>query len=79
MVTATAALLGVMSCGQEVALSVGRDCRDLVVSLAIRVGAVAGLATVGMFLIVAGLIQMAARMEEQRRARERLSEDRGIG
>ncbi len=75
--SATARFVGAPSCGPaELApLAPGGDCVSLVTSLAHRVGVVAGIATVLMALVAAGLARTAARIEQDRRVRaiERVS------
>jgi hypothetical protein len=55
------------SCPEYDALRVVSSCRDLVGSLAVRVGAAAGVAVLLMDLLSAGLRRTAEIMEEHRR------------
>ncbi|MGH2724304.1 MAG: hypothetical protein ACRDI0_08565 [Actinomycetota bacterium] len=57
----------------------GRECLELTRTLAIRTGAVAGVATVVMGLVAAGLLRMLSQGERQRaeRAREAYLASRG--
>jgi hypothetical protein len=59
------------SCPEHDALRVVSDCRVLVGSLAVRVGAVAAAAVLLFELVSAGLLRTAERMERDRRAAER--------
>ena len=76
--TATAAVVGVVvalvarsfaggSCPEYDALRVASSCRDLIGSLAVRVGAAAAVAVLLMGLLAAGLRRTAEAMEEDRR------------
>jgi hypothetical protein len=57
----------------------GADCQQLVVTLARRAGLVAGVATVLMVLLAAGLVKMLAQDDRQRaeRAMEAYRNERG--
>ena len=62
---------------------VGADCRDLVATLGRRTGILAGVTTLVMTLLAAGLLRMVAQDDRDRaeRAMEayRLARERGIG
>lgn len=80
-VTAMAAFFGVASCSESAVLApvdVGSACEDLVRTLSIRTGAVAGVATVLFIMLTVGLLKMVARTDEDRhvRAVERYREGR---
>jgi hypothetical protein len=70
VVTATSALLGSDACGPPGARppEVVGDCAGLVRSLSIRTGIAAGVATVLILLLVAGLLRTGERIEEDRHA-----------
>jgi hypothetical protein len=80
-VTAMAAFFGVASCSESDVLApvdVGSGCEDLVRTLSIRTGAVAGVATMLFIMLAVGLLKTAFRREEDRhvRAVERYREGR---
>ncbi|MDP9295652.1 MAG: hypothetical protein M3O88_03005 [Actinomycetota bacterium] len=74
VVTATSALFGREECGPGSPSLAFRppagigDCAALVRSLSIRTGIAAGVATVLILLLVAGLFRTSQRIEEDRRA-----------
>ena len=73
-VAAVGRLVGGSSCGPSEptgGFAVGGDCARLVASVAGRMGVAAGMATVLVTLLAAGLARTAARMEEERRVAPR--------
>ncbi|HYU58141.1 MAG TPA: hypothetical protein VEO00_08845 [Actinomycetota bacterium] len=58
-------------CGDEVGAAAVRACDDLVRTLSIRTGLLAGVVSVLMGLLVLGLIRTARQDEEDRRIRRR--------
>jgi hypothetical protein len=65
-VAALASLTGTTLCGSGDAQ---RGCYELVRTLSLRAGLIAGLATVFMTLLVAGLLKMLTQEDEQRAER----------
>jgi hypothetical protein len=65
-VASLASLTGTTLCGTGDA---GRECYDLVRTLAVRAGLIAGLMTVVMILLVAGLLRMLSQEDHQRAER----------
>jgi hypothetical protein len=65
-VAALASLTGTTLCGSGRA---GRDCYELVRTLSLRAGLIAGLMTVVMTLLVAGLLRMLTQEDHQRAER----------
>jgi hypothetical protein len=79
LVTGTSALLGRSDCPDSEAPGLSmQSCEGLVRSLAVRTGIAAGIATVFVLLLVAGLMRTSQRMDEDRRvdAIERYREGR---
>jgi len=68
LVTGTSALLGRSDCPDSEAPGLSmQSCEGLVRSLAVRTGIAAGIATVFVLLLVAGLMRTSQRMDEDRR------------
>ncbi|MFL5737762.1 MAG: hypothetical protein ACJ76P_10525 [Actinomycetota bacterium] len=69
LVTGTSALLGRSDCPDSEAPGLSlQSCEGLVRSLAVRTGVAAGIATIFVLLLVAGLMRTSQRMEEDRHA-----------
>jgi hypothetical protein len=72
VVAATSMMMGGSDCGDEphpaVPPGIVQSCHDLMVSLSIRTGIAAGVATVFVLLLVTGLFRTSQRMEEDRHA-----------
>jgi hypothetical protein len=68
LVWLTARGFGSSSCSEHDSVIAASSCLELVSSLAVRVGAAAGVAMVVMELLAAGLLRTAAVLEEQREA-----------
>jgi hypothetical protein len=65
-VASLASLTGTALCGSGEA---GRDCYELVRTLSLRAGLIAGLMTMVMTLLVAGLLKMLTQEDHQRAER----------
>jgi hypothetical protein len=65
-VAALASLTGTTQC---VGIDAEQDCYDLVRTLSLRAGLIAGLMTVVMILLVAGLLRMLSQEDRQRAER----------
>jgi hypothetical protein len=65
-VASMASLTGTTLCGTGDA---GRECYELVRTLALRAGLIAGIMTVVMVLLVAGLLRMLSQEDRQRAER----------